>query len=81
MRRRSLRFFVLVAAIGSTASLVLDVSSHQATAASINIDSGVASYSLGYITNTTLTTNAQVTTAAAALTASPAFNATIAAPR
>jgi len=74
-----LRFFVLVAAIGTAASLMLEVCSRQATAASVGINTGVASYSLGYITNTTITTNAGVTAAAASLVASPVFNASIAA--
>jgi hypothetical protein len=62
MTRRSLRLFFLVAGIGSAASAVLDVCSRQAMAASvINLDSNQttgstgSTYSLGYVTNTTIT--------------------------
>jgi hypothetical protein len=70
MTRRSLRFLFLVAAIGSATSVVLDLSSHQAMAAStIDLDTGVghASYTLGYLTNTTVTSTTDPLVGAIAL--------------
>jgi hypothetical protein len=56
MIRRSLRLFGLVAAIGSAASLALDVCGHQAMAAStVSLNSTAGVYSLSYLTNTTIT--------------------------
>lgn len=74
MTRRSMRFLFLVAAIGSAAS----VASNQAMAASINLDSGVQPYTLGYISNTTFTNDSQVTVAASTLLAPPAQTYTVA---
>jgi hypothetical protein len=80
MTRKRLRFFFLVAAIGSAASVVLDVSSHQAMAASVNLDSTQNSstgsvYTLGYVSNTTITTatDSTVVPLANTLGANPTF--------
>jgi hypothetical protein len=66
MTRGSLRVLFLVAAIGSAASVVLDLCSNQAMAASVidlNTGTGGATYTLGYVQNpqtAALTDNAGV---------------------
>lgn len=76
MTRRSLRVFTFVAALGLATSALLDVCNNQAMAAStVNLDSGVSTYSLSYVNNLTITaaTDSTVVPTANALGASPTF--------
>jgi PEP-CTERM motif len=55
MTRRSVRSFALVAAVGMAASIVLCLGSNPAAANTVVINSGTATYSLGFLGNSTTT--------------------------